>query len=320
VGDCRRSGRIVGGAWVPTLDTGDPPRACTAAPGGLRRQSAGAVTLLRMDHARSLRARFQQTLAGELVRRLERLNPIERGLALGSKLFTTVVPLSILVSALFSTGNVFATRLIEGFGLTGAGAQALRTLFDVPSGQVQAGVSIIGILVVSYSLLSFARALQRVYEDAWQLPPLRTRGVAWGALWMVAFACYFSLSTPIAGVLYRHGFHVGATVSSLVFGSMLWLVTPFILLGRRVPMRVLLPGGIASAVLLSLFNLGSRAYLPHSMSTNIHRYGLVGVTFTILTWLFAFSLTLIVAAATGAVLGERRDDWPATAAAADPAE
>jgi membrane protein len=87
------------------------------------------------------------------------------------------------------------------------------------------------------------------------------------------------------------------------------MFTPFILLGRRVHPRVLVPGGVATAILLTAFNLGSRVYLPESTTTNVQRYGLVGVTFTILTWLFAFSLMLIVSAASGAVLAERRFGW-----------
>ena len=255
------------------------------------------------------RAWLRASLLGRLLERLAELNPLERALALGSKLFTTVVPLSILTSAVLSSSNSVADRLIEGFDLTGAGAAGVRTLLEVPSGQVVSAVSLIGVLVLCYSFLSFARALQRIYEDAWHLPRLMSGGVAWGALWLLAFAVYFSLSTPLAHLFYRHGLHVGGTIVTLTLGSVLWLVTPFILLGRRVPLRVLVPGGVASAVLLSLFNVGSRVYLPYSLTHDIHRYGIAGVTFALLTWLFTFSLTMIVAAASGAVLGERRADW-----------
>ncbi|HEX3330971.1 MAG TPA: YhjD/YihY/BrkB family envelope integrity protein [Gaiellales bacterium] len=253
-----------------------------------------------------MRARVERTLIGQIVVRIVDLNPVERGLALGSKLFTAVIPLAIIMSALVSSRDVVATRLIEGFGLTGAGAASMRELLRVPAGETGSSISVIGLLVLVYSALSFSRSLQRVYVDAWRLPPMRSQGIAWGLLWIVAFAVWFSLSTPVSRVLHAHGFHVGAIVVSLALGSILWMVTPFILLGRRVAMRELLPGGIATAILLVLFNLGSRLYLPHSTTSNVHRYGLVGVTFTILTWLFAFSLTLIASAAIGAVLSERR--------------
>jgi membrane protein len=253
-----------------------------------------------------MRAGLERTLPGQIVMRIVELNPVERGLALGSKLFTAVIPLSIILAALLSSRDAVATRVVDGFGLTGAGATALRALLQVPAGETGSSISVIGLLVLVYSLVSFSRALQRVYVDAWRLPPMRSRGIAWGLMWIVAFSVWFSLSTPLSRWLYAHGFTVGALVVSLALGSILWMVTPFILLGRRVAMRELLPGGVATALLLVAFNLGSRLYLPHSTTSNVRRYGLVGVTFTILTWLFAFSLTLIASAAIGAVLSERR--------------
>jgi len=256
----------------------------------------------------SIRDRLEATLVGKLIERLGELNALERSLALGSKLFTTVVPLSILVSALLGGRDLLATRLIDGFGLSGAGANAIRSLFDVPAAHVGDAINLIGVVVLGYSLISFAQALQRTYEAAWRLPPLRTVGIAWGGVWVIAFAVYFSLSTPLAGLLYQDGFRVSGTIVTLITGILLWMVTPFILLGRRVRLRVLLPGGVASAVVLTAFNVGSNVYLPRSMTVNVGRYGLVGVTLTLLSWLFLFSLTLVVSAACGAVLGERRTD------------
>ena len=162
-------------------------------------------------------------------------------------------------------------------------------------------------LVLVYSLVSFARALQHLYEDAWHLPRLRT-GLAWGLVWLVAFAVYFSLTTPVRACCTATASTVSAFLVSIIGGAVLWSVTPAILLGRRVPLRALRRGGIATAILLTLFNIGSRIYLPHNMTTNITRYGLVGATFTILSWLFAFSLVLVVSAAAGAVLSDTPTD------------
>lgn len=258
---------------------------------------------------RSVLDRLKKTFIGDLIERFLEVNALERSLALGSKLFTTVVPLSILLSALLGRRNILSTRLIEQFGLTGQGANAMRTLFDVPSAQVWSAFSLIGVLVLGYSLLSFVRALQHVYDDAWHLPRLRSRGIAWGSVWIVAFAAYFSLSTPLSQMLTQGGFRVSGTIVALVVGTVLWLITPFILLGRRVRLRVLVPGGVANAILLVAFNAYSNIYLPHSVTVNVRRYGLIGVTFTLLSWLFVFSLILVVGACCGAVLAERRSDW-----------
>jgi membrane protein len=254
---------------------------------------------------RELRERLRRTLPGQLVERFLELRPIERGLALGSKLFTAVVPAAILLSGLLTSPNAVADRLVAGLGLTGPGAAAIRQLFHAPPSESGTAVGVVGILVLLYSLLSFARALQRLYEDAWRLPPVRT-GIVWGSAWLVTFTVYFSMATPFAHLLTRHGLTISAFVVSLIGGAVLWSVTPAILLGRRVPLRALRRGGLATAVLLTLFNVGSRIYVPHSMTANTGRYGLVGVTFTLLTWLFAFCLVLVASAAAGAVLGDTR--------------
>lgn len=260
----------------------------------LEGQSAGTGLAL-------LRERFRHSLVGRLVERFFELRPIERGLALGTKLFTAVVPAAIIVSGLFSSPTALPARIVDGLNLTGAGANAVRALFAAPPGSAGSAVGIIGLLVMLYSLLSFARSLQRLYEEAWRLPPMRS-GVAWGSVWLVAFAVYFSLSAPLSRVLHDDGFPISAFLVSLIGGTVLWSVTPAILLGRRVPIRSLRRGGLVTALLLTFFNIGSKIYVPHSMTTNVNRYGLVGVTFTILTWLFAFCLVLIASAAAGAVL------------------
>jgi uncharacterized BrkB/YihY/UPF0761 family membrane protein len=114
------------------------------------------------------------------------------------------VPAAILVSGLFASPNALPTRIIDGLNLSGSGAAAVRTLFAAPSSSAGSAVGIIGLLVMLYSLLRFARSLQRLYEEAWRLPPVRT-GVAWGSVWLVAFAVYFSLSAPLSRVLYDNG-------------------------------------------------------------------------------------------------------------------
>ncbi len=253
----------------------------------------------------ALRRWLEGSLLRALLDRLFELNPIERSLALGSKLFTAVVPLAILLSSVVSSREAVGARLVDAWGLTGPGADAVRQLFEVPSGYAGSTINVVGVLVLLYSVLSFARALQRMYEEAWRLPPLQTRGLPWSALWIVSFAVYFSLSAPLSRLLRDNGFHVSALVVSLACGAALWMVTPAILLGWRIAPRQLIPGGIVTAVLLVAFNLGSHVYLPHSASANVQRYGLVGVTFTVLSWLFAFSLLLVASAAWGAVISER---------------
>lgn len=57
--------------------------------------------------------------------------------------------------------------------------------------QLRSGLSIFGLILVLASATSFNRALQRVYERAWQLSPGGARGSVRGLVWLVGLIVYF---------------------------------------------------------------------------------------------------------------------------------
>ena len=104
----------------------------------------------------TLLERFGHTLAGEFLVRLLELRIVDRALALSSKLFIAILPVSILSTSLVSDQG-FGDELVARIGLKGAGADAARTLFASPN-EVQAGFGFLGLLILASSVLSFSRA------------------------------------------------------------------------------------------------------------------------------------------------------------------
>lgn len=102
-----------------------------------------------------LRARAEASFAGEAVRELIRLGVVGRSLALASKLFVAVIPLSIIISAVVPGTDNFGGSLVNRLGLTCAGAEATRNLFAT-QGEISGGVSILGVVVLLYSVFSFS--------------------------------------------------------------------------------------------------------------------------------------------------------------------
>ena len=78
-----------------------------------------------MDSA-GARARFERSIAGEIVQELVRIEAIDRALALASKLFVAVIPLSILLRSVAPGSEDFGDDLVERLGLSGLGASATR--------------------------------------------------------------------------------------------------------------------------------------------------------------------------------------------------
>ena len=76
------------------------------------------------------------------------------------------------------------------------------------------------------------------------------------------------------------------------------------LLAGRVRWQALVPT-VLTAIALLLTTLGGKVYLAHDISTAGALYGLAGVAFAIVSWLIVLWVAILVAAAIGAVAGER---------------
>ena len=77
-----------------------------------------------------------------------------------------------------------------------------------------------------------------------------------------------------------------------------------ILLAGRVRPRLLAVGGLLTAVGFASLRRLSAFYLPSLVVSNQQQFGLLGVAFTLFTWLSASAFVIVVATVVGAVLAE----------------
>jgi membrane protein len=230
------------------------------------------------------------------------LQGFDRAVALAGQAFTALVPLLIVYSAVVSqrTGHDFADELVRVFGLKGAAASDLRRAFAPPT-EVTSQVSALGAFLLITAALSFTRALQRLYQFAWGQPSLGWRAAKWGLVWLAVAALLVTLRPVIL-----HGVH-GAllVVLSLVFAATFWLVTPVVLLGRRVRWHRLLPTALLTGFAMTALSICSAIWMPRSVAKSAQQFGVMGVAFALLSWLVAAGFVLVAAAAFGAVIDER---------------
>jgi membrane protein len=196
--------------------------------------------------------------------------------------------------------------MIKRFDLSGDSADAVHTAFAAPaSGST---VTILGVLLVVFSALSFSRTLQRVFELTWDLPRRGMRGTLAGLRWLALVVVYFALHPLLGGSL--HGL-IGV-VFSLTGAFLLWLLTPYLLLDGRVPWRRLMPQAGLCAVGMTVLGVGFAIYIPRAMSTSAAEFGAIGVAFTLLSVLWAGGFVVVGAAAIGSL------DWRPTETAMEP--
>jgi membrane protein len=241
-------------------------------------------------------------LARDWIGRFLAVQGIDRAMAISAYAYTALIPLLIVYSSLLPrSGNAtFADSLIARFSLTGSAAESVRTAF-APTGSVQSGVTALGVVLLLVSALSFTRGMQRLYELAFGLPTRGMRNTAWGLLW-IFIVCSATWIRPFVlgsldGVL--------EIIGSFVIGDALWLVTPYLLLGRRVPWLKLVPVALLSTIGMTAVGIWSVIWLPHTISSSASQYGVIGIGFALVTWLFTASCVLVAAATGGAMVTDR---------------
>jgi membrane protein len=256
-----------------------------------------------LDRIREL-ASAPGSLVGRLLARLAEIGGVERGTVLGAQAFTALIPYLVVASAVVPKGanESFADTIIERFDLEGRPADGVRALF-ASAGEVESGITFLGIAILLITVVSFARSLQSTYERSYGLEPSGLTGVPWSLLWIVALAIWLSLTSIQEEMRDWLGPLFSATVA-LGFGFLLWLWTPIVLLGRRVALRRLVPGAVVSGVLMTALVYASAIYMPIIIEHAAQRYGLIGIAFSLQGWLLTFCLVIVAGAVAGGVLSE----------------
>ncbi|MEU4215847.1 YhjD/YihY/BrkB family envelope integrity protein [Actinoplanes sp. NPDC026623] len=280
---------------------------------GLRERLTGIA----MERGAGLLSRAESSLPVRCLRRFAAINGRERSLVLGGQAFTALIPLLIVVAAAASGRGptALADRLAARFNVTGASAQAIRTLFERPPGATGA-FTVAGAVVLLFSLLNLTRSLQRTYEAAWHLPAIGVRGTLNGVTAVGLLISSLLVLSLLLGMLRQVPAGTAfAFVLRVVMSTGIWLLLQFLLLSRRVPFRRLLPGSVVAGLGGAALSVYSAVWMPRVIESNSGRYGIIGITFALLTWLILVCVCVVIAAVIGAEMGGAAtvggNRWPA---------
>jgi membrane protein len=245
-------------------------------------------------------------LPGQILGRLVEVRFLDRSVILSAQAFSAILPLFIVVATISpkpggdSPGAFLARRL----GLAAEDVTSLQVAV-IPPPSARASVGVLGVVLALLTATSFARALQRSYELAWRLPRAGLRA-AWRPLALVIGLAVYVELLFLFGRLLR-GVPAGTLLEDLVTfagGWALWSGSGWILLGGRVRLRLLAAGGLLTTVGFTVLRRLSAIYLPTLVASNQQQYGLLGVAFTLYSWLSACAFIIVVATVVGAVLAE----------------
>jgi membrane protein len=257
-----------------------------------------------IDGVRRLVAWIRRLVA-PFVERLVEVELLDRAVAIASSAFVALIPYMVVVSALLPSyeRKSFADSIIHRFDLTGDSAEAIHHVFAAPA-DVESALSGFGVALLILSALSFCRAMQRLYEKAWRLPSRGMRSSGSHLVWLAAAGLYTSLETSLNTAVADWLGPTGRIVVAFVLSYLLWMWSPYLLLGRRVERRALRWTGALTATGMTGFGVASIFYMPHSIAASAEQYGLIGIAIAIVSWLVGVGFVLVISAAFGAVISD----------------
>ena len=219
-----------------------------------------------------------------------------RAITLAGQAFIALIPLLVVTSGWLSRdGNQQAADLmIAYFELTGSTAEAVNLLFASPP-DATGGLTLLGLAILLFSVGSFSRSLQRLYELAWGLPPARrVRATVSGLggvfllLGMLVLVGWIGHLLGPAGVLVQ-----------VVVSVPLWVFILRIELGGRAALDDLLPAALLATIVQLAAGWWTHLYVPHLIAIDAARYGVIGVAFAIVAWLVIVAYVLVGTAVVG---------------------
>ena len=177
-----------------------------------------------------------------VVNRFQKVAGFDRSIALASGALTATIPLAIITSAVRAQlgGKDTAERIIERYDLSGGGAEAVRDIFAAPSG-ASTSLGIIGFLFLMVAVLSFARAVQRLFEQTWELTALSVRNTFNGLLWVGGLLLYVAVGGVIHAVLGRSRLELTAALLDVPLSVVFLVWSGWVLSAKRIARRDLLP-------------------------------------------------------------------------------
>jgi uncharacterized BrkB/YihY/UPF0761 family membrane protein len=240
-----------------------------------------------------------------VLNRFQKVAGFDRAVALASSALTALIPLAVVAGAVLSRigAKDVAQRIIDRYDLTGGGAEAVKDVFS-PAAGTSTSVSVAGILLLLIAVLSFTRAVQRLFEQTWELAPLSVRNTLNGLRWVAGFLVYVVVSGAIHAVVGRGRLELLASLLVLPLTAVILIWSGWVLSAKRIDRRELLPFGVIGSVLMAIYSVGAAVWVPHLFDSYATRYGVIGAVFAMISALFCVAVVLVGSAALGREVGD----------------
>ena len=273
---------------------------------GVREDSHSGVAS-RLSNTRpvsAVRRRYPGSVVQDLGRQLSALDFVNQATLIGAGLLASLIPLMVLLSAFANqrVDEAIALRL----GLNHRAARIVSHLFRSSVTTVNLA-TVTSLIFVLAGTVAVASSMQQVYEKAFRQPPRGARNLPRLLIWVPALCGLVTLESMIGRAVHdAWGSRVLVDLLSFaLLAPFFWWTIHFMLAGR-VPWRRTLPSAIITGALFGALAFFSELYFSTTITTDSRTFGAIGTVLSLLTWLVAVAIVIIVGAVGGAVWADRR--------------
>ncbi len=241
----------------------------------------------------ALRRTTPGRLLDNAIRAIVQIEILDRSMTLAAQAFTSIVPIMLVAATLRPHRPGVGSTIIDALALPPAARDALSKSIP-PTATISSSVGLFGIVVAIVSATSFSRALERIYLRVWGVHKADLRS------WWRWFATLLAVVLASGFVAVTRRVTAGEAwlgwvpfVVQLVAWTALWSFVPWVLLQRAVRGRPLVVAGGVTAVLLALLTIAGAVYLPLALTRGIEDFGLLGMVFVYISWLWAIAVVVV---------------------------
>jgi membrane protein len=262
-------------------------------------REAGQHVKARSEH---LKERYQGTSAEHLVRRLGAVDVVNRAMLFSAVLLLCFFPFLIVASAL--AGRSAASGLSRHLGLNHQAASYVGALFASSSATSNA-VTGAGYVFFILGGIAAASAVQDLYERSFEVESRGMGDILRRLAWLAIVVGVSSLTSWAAPAVHRAGGPALVVLAAAPLLVMFWWFTAWFLLAGRIRWRAVLPTAIATTVFWIGMELVFFLTFSNMVIANHRKYGPIGVVFSLMSWLIAIGVVIVLGAVVGIVWRER---------------
>jgi uncharacterized BrkB/YihY/UPF0761 family membrane protein len=264
------------------------------------------VTMSQKPMNRLVRASVRSGAGRFVMRALRDIRSLElfdRAMTLAAQAFTSILPILIVAGSLRGSLNPEADALFaQSLNLDDQTAELVAESMPQQTGGVTVA-QVVGALLLIIAATSFARALERCFRRIWGTPKVSIRFAWRWVAAIVAIVIGIVLVALTRNVVRGTGaMEVLRFIAESVIWGALWWIASWVVINRSVSLRALLPGSVLAGVGFAGAAVIGRVYLPGALASSADQFGVLGLAFSYIGWLFVLMAIFLIAAAIGRVI------------------